>query len=514
MLDLDKICAVVAAPDANSMLRQVRLALKQTRTVELRLDWLVDDLEIKRFLEKLARLQLSGLAKLIATCRRRQAGGRYRGTVARQLVHLGEAIRAGCAWYDLEVETTRECPPELVDVLLGEGRRIASAHFFDRMPKDLARVGAELLRGCPAAIKIAAQCDSLADSLKLLHFARKRRNIVAMPMGEVALAARLLAIRNGSSVFAYAPVENATAPGQISLEETKDVYRTEGLDAKTRVYGVIGDPIAHSLSPQMHNAGFAARSVHAVYLPFLVRELKDFLDAIEDFGIKGFSVTLPHKERILRYLDSCDPLAKKIGAVNTVAVRANGKLHGLNTDYVGVLRALEKRIPLRGSRVLILGAGGAARAVAFALVQAGGSIGIWARRHRQAKALATAAGGETIERSQLKREFFDAIVNTTPVGMHPLTWQSPLEARELNCRLVFDAIYRPQVTKLLQLAARRGIETVSGVEMFVAQGTAQWEIWTGQRAPETVMREAVLRSLSTDRPANSCTRSPKARSHR
>jgi len=184
--------------------------------------------------------------------------------------------------------------------------------------------------------------------------------------------------------------------------------------------------------------------------------------------------------------------------VNTVSVRANGKLFGYNTDYVGVLRALERRMPLRGSRVLILGAGGVARAVVFALSRAGASVGICARRPARAAALARAAGAETVMRKQLGSEFFDAIVNATPVGMCPEMGRSPLEASELNCRLVFDTIYRPRVTKLMQLAARRGIETVSGVEMFLAQGIAQWELWTGERAPEKAMRAAVLAALGSE----------------
>jgi shikimate dehydrogenase len=184
--------------------------------------------------------------------------------------------------------------------------------------------------------------------------------------------------------------------------------------------------------------------------------------------------------------------------VNTVVVRGGGKLYGYNTDYVGVLRALERRIPLRGSRALIFGAGGAARAVAFALAESGASVCVCARRAQAAKALARAVGGEVVERPRLRGEFFDAIVNATPVGMHPSTNRSPLAARELNCRLVFDLIYRPRVTTLMQLAALRGIETVSGVEMFVAQGTAQWEIWTGVRAPVEAMRRAVLRALTRE----------------
>ena len=500
MLGPDKVCAVVAAPDANSMLVQLGQALRLGRTVELRLDWLSNDAEIDRFLRRLEARRLvraSAGPTLIATCRRREAGGRYPGTIAKQLVHLADAIRAGCAWYDLEVETARQCPAELIEVLLGEGRQLRSAHFFERMPRNLAHVAGELRRGRPDAIKIAAQCNSLEESRKLLDFARRQRDTVVIPMGDVALPARILALRARDS-FAYAPVENATAPGQVSLADMKDIYRAGRLGPRTSVYGVIGNPVGHSLSPAMQNAGFAARRMNAVYLPFLVRNLRDFLDSIDPLGIRGFSVTLPHKEKIVRHLDGCDLLAERIGAVNTAVVRPGGKLYGYNTDYVGVLQALEKRIPLRGSRVLIVGAGGAARAVAFALVQAGGVVCVTARRPARAKALARAAGGEAIPRNRLHGEFFDAIVNATPVGMYPAIGAAPLEAHELNCRLVFDTIYRPRATKLLQLAAKRGIETVSGVEMFVAQGSAQWEIWTGERAPVEAMQCAVVRTLAAD----------------
>ncbi|MGA8768147.1 MAG: shikimate dehydrogenase [Candidatus Acidiferrales bacterium] len=495
MLGRDKLCAVVAAPDARSMRRQLVRALRETSTVELRLDWLSSDAEITHFLGQLAPIRPK--ATVIATCRRNEAGGRYRGSIAKQLVHLAEAIRAGCIWYDLEIETVRQCPPELVDVLLGDGRQLTSAHFFRGMPANLSRVALELRRHRPDAVKIAAQCDSLADSRKLLDFAQKQRNVVAVPMGDVALPARFLALRE-KRAFAYAPVENATAPGQITLEEMKHIYRADEFDGRTRVYGVIGNPIGHSLSPAMQNAGFAARRMNAVYLPFLVRDLKDFLDSVGPLGIRGFSVTLPHKERIIGRLDGCDPLAARIGAVNTVVVREGGKLYGYNTDYVGVLRSLERRMPLRGSRVLIVGAGGAARAVAFALAQAGAAVCVSARRHERAKSLARAVGGEAIARARVRREFFDAIVNATPVGMHPQVGRSPLEANELNCRLVFDTIYRPRLTRLLQLAVRRGIETVSGIEMFVAQGTAQWEIWTGERAPVAAMRRAVVQALTRE----------------
>ena len=484
------------------MWSQLDRALAATKTIELRLDWLEKDGEIERFLARLAaKARRSGVRArrptLVATCRRLEAGGRYRGTIAKQLIHLGEALRAGCEWYDLEIESASRCPVELLDVLLGEGRQICSAHFFQRAPKNLKRVVASLSSVKPDAIKIAAQCESLWEARRVMAIARGRRNTIAVPMGDVALPMRVLRLRDGGA-FVYAPVENATAPGQVTLGDMVNLYRADRITRRTGVYGVIGNPIGHSLSPQLQNAGFQARRIDAVYLPFLVRDLKDFCNSISELRIRGFSVTLPHKEAILRHLDDCDELAASIGAVNTVSVRANGKLFAYNTDYVGVLRALERRMPLRGSRVLIFGAGGVARAVAFALSRAGASVGICSRRPARGVALARAAGGEAIARKHLRTEFFDAIVNATPVGMYPAVGRSPLEARELNCRLVFDTIYRPRMTKLMQLAARRGIETVSGVEMFVAQGTAQWEIWTGQRAPEKAMRTAVVGALEQE----------------
>ena len=183
--------------------------------------------------------------------------------------------------------------------------------------------------------------------------------------------------------------------------------------------------------------------------------------------------------------------------MNTVVVRRDGSLHGGNTDYVGVLRVLQRKLTLKGSRVLIYGAGGSARAAAFALVHAGGQVSICARRESAAKSLARAAGAEAISRGSLRSQKFDVVLNATPIGMYPKHGASPLEARELNCRVVMDLVYRPQRTELLRMAERKGIATVSGAEMFLAQGFAQWEIWLGIRAPEAVMRKAVLRALQT-----------------
>jgi 3-dehydroquinate dehydratase/shikimate dehydrogenase len=477
------------------MAEQVRCALKETKTVELRLDWLRSDAERSRFLNWL-KTNTPKKATFLATCRRREGRGKLAGDVERELYWLMQAREAGCQWCDLEVETVRKLPDESVREYPVPPRVLLSVHDFKRTPV-LPRSVSPPAHGGADAVKIAAKANTIADSVRLLKLARRSKNFVAVPMGEAGLPARVLALREGSAL-AYAPVAEATAPGQVSLEEIIHLYRAHALNRRTRVYGVIGDPVGHSLSPLLHNTGFVARHVDAVYLPFLVRQLGDFLAAVPEFGVRSFSVTLPHKQTILKHLKECEPLAAEIGAVNTVMVRSDDSLYGCNTDYVGVLRVLEKKLRIKGSRALIFGAGGSARAAAFALKRAGAVVAICARREIAAKELARAVGGEVVPRRALRTEYFDVILNATPLGMHPRDRTSPLAPGELHCRIVMDLIYRPQRTQLLKIAAKKGIATVSGVEMFLAQGMAQWEIWTGRRAPEAAMRRAVLGVLRAE----------------
>ena len=517
----DRICAVVAAPTAREAQRQFRLAVNSPRTagtIELRLDYLRTPGERSALLRWLARRRRQPV--LIATCRTRRAGGRFSGSLDAELQILARAVAAGCRWCDVEIESAEKLGPGALRKALAPARLLISAHDFRGLPPGLAHLVRRLERRGAGAVKVAGTCRTLREVRRLLSLAHGRRDLVAIPMGDTGDAARILALREGSAL-AYAATARAIAPGQLSLDAMRRVYRlggsphgklggsphgrlsrrfgasASGPTRHTRVYGVIGDPIAHSLSPLMHNAAFAARSLDAVYLPFRVRDLRDFIQAVRDFGISGFSVTLPHKQRILEYLDGCDSLAAEIGAVNTVQVRGGNRLYGYNTDYTGVLHAIERRVPLAAGRVLLLGAGGSARAVAFALAKAGAAVVIWARRQGRARALARAVGGQAIARAALRREKFDAIVNCTPVGMYP-GGGSPLDAAELNARVVMDLIYRPRQTELLERAARRGIAVISGVEMFLAQGAAQWEIWTGRPAPQSVMRSAVLAALAAE----------------
>jgi 3-dehydroquinate dehydratase / shikimate dehydrogenase len=489
------ICGVVAASTAKEMSAAISVALRETSTVELRLDWLSTDNERSKLLAWLKTYRIAN-ATFLATCRRKGAGGLFSGDIQAQLYWLIQAREAGCHWCDIEIETLRELPNKSARGYAVPSRIMLSIHDFKGTP-DIGRSFRMPPRGEVDTIKIAALSRTIADSVRLLKWAQGSKDCIAVPMGEVGLPARILALKHGSALE-YAPVGAATAPGQVSLHDLKHLYRAHKLNRSSRVFGVIGDPIGHSLSPLLHNSAFAAKKMNAVYLPFLVHNLSDFLKAIPDFGIRGFSVTIPHKQKILKHLKHCDDLAADIGAVNTVVVRSDGSLAGSNTDYVGVLRSLEKKLHLAKSRVLIFGAGGSARAAAFALARSGASVAICARRETQARELAKTIGGEVVPRLALRSESFDAILNTTPVGMHPYSDISPLTADELNCRIVMDLIYRPERTQLLQIASKQCIVTINGVEMFLAQGIAQWELWTKQRAPEAIMRRAVVKALRSE----------------
>src|SRR5260370_14358665 len=405
---LRRICAVVAASSDREMSKMVRSALKQTRTVELRLDWLRSDAERAQFLGWLGRSQPRN-ATFLATCRRREGGGKFAGGVDRQLYWLIQAREAGCQWCDPEVESLRKLPGQSVREYPVPPRVLLSIHDFERTP-DLPRSRTPPAGGGVDAIKIASEARSIHDSVRLLRLARNSSNYGAVPMGEPGLPARILALRQGGAL-AYAPVAAATALGQVSLDDMIHLYRAHALPRRTRVYGVIGEPVGHSLSPLLHNTGFVARHVDAVYLPFLVHDLRDFLAAVPEFGVRGFSVTHPHKQGILKYLKECDPLAAEIGAVNTVVVRRNGSLFGSNTDYLGVLRALENRLRIKGSRVLILGAGGAARAAAFALMRSGAAVASCARPDKARRELAPAFGGQVIPRAAFCPQAFAPILS-------------------------------------------------------------------------------------------------------
>jgi 3-dehydroquinate dehydratase/shikimate dehydrogenase len=287
-----------------------------------------------------------------------------------------------------------------------------------------------------------------------------------------------------------------------------ETYRIDQVDAATKVYGVAGNPIKSSLSPIMMNTAFRRETVNAVYLALQATKVSDLLKLVQEIPIQGLSVTMPHKQEIMQYLEKTDPLSAKIGACNTVLRAQDGKLYGFNTDVAGIIGPLEKRMPLRGTKVLVLGAGGAARAAVFGLRDKGAEVFILNRTAETAQKLARQSGSKSIKKDALAKTSFDVVVNATPIGMAGQKGAQMLEAKDLaNTRLVFDLVYNPLETPLIRLARQQGIGFITGVEMFVQQGARQFEIWTGKPAPEEEMLRVVIHSLRQQAEAAAVTES-------
>ena len=333
----------------------------------------------------------------------------------------------------------------------------------------------------------------------MMHFlerAHDMANLIGICMGEQGLVSRVLGIRSGSVfTFASAAEGEETGSGQIAARTLLETYRIGQIDAATKVYGVCGNPIKHSLSPIMMNTAFRRETVNGIYLALQTTRLSDLLKLVREVPLHGLSVTMPLKQEVMKHLENTDPVSAEIGSCNTIVRSQDGKLYGFNTDEGGIVRPLERRLALKGAKVLALGAGGAARAAVFGLSRRGAEVVVLNRTPQTAQKLAREAKAKTIRRDQVAKSSFDVIVNATPVGMHGVKPQHILEPKEINARLVFDLVYNPVDTPLIRMAREKGIHVVTGIEMFVQQGARQFEIWTGKPAPEDEMLRVVVHAL-------------------
>jgi len=486
----------VTGSDANEMADKAELLVRDNSFLEFRLDYLAKPglalPRVKRFIES-----HSGTV-VIATCRRVASGGKFRGSIASQLDILGKAAAAGCQLVDVELQTASKCKPEQLQKLRTRAALILSFHDF-RATKKLDETLEKMLAYTADFYKIVSTATTLADNVTMIKFLARegdRHSLVGMCMGEQGIISRVLGVRAGSVfTFASAIAGEETAPGQVTAQELRNVYRIERVDVATRVYGVVGDPVAHSLSPAIMNAAFRRENVNAVYLALHAKTLKDLLTCVREIPIHGISVTMPYKEAILPHLDNTDAHTTKIGACNTVVRAQDGNLYGFNTDASGIVRPLERRLnTLEGARILVIGAGGAARAAVFGLKERGSEVYILNRTAAPAKKLAHQAHARVIKRVDLKKLAFDVIINATPIGMGN-TRETPLQDKEINARYVFDMIYDPPETRFLKLAKERGAQIIPGIEMFAHQAARQFEIWTGKPAPWDEMIRVVLLAL-------------------
>jgi 3-dehydroquinate dehydratase/shikimate dehydrogenase len=495
---MGKVCVAIIGSTAGEMVDRATEAMRDSPFLEFRLDYLEKPLlalpKLKEFLSE------NTVVTAIATCRRAPNGGKFKGAIAAELEVLQKASASGFHLMDLELETAEAIKaPELEKLRTRGGAALMISYHDFQSTKDLDGIFERIRPYEPEFVKIVSTAKSLADNVVMMHFLERTgdmANMVGLCMGDQGIISRVLAIRAGSVfTFASASQGEETAPGQIAARTLTDTYRIAQIDAATRVYGVAGNPIKHSLSPLMMNTAFHRETVNAVYLALQTSKLNDLLTLVRELPLSGLSVTMPLKQEVLKHLENMDPISAQIGACNTIVRAHDGKLYGFNTDVGGILRPLEKRISLAGAKILVLGAGGAARAAVFGLANKGAEVLILNRTPQTAQKLAREAKAKTIRRELVAKTSFDVIVNATAVGMHGVKPQHILEAKEINARLVFDLVYNPVDTPFLRMARQKGIPAITGVEMFVQQGARQFEIWTGKRAPEEEMLRVVVHAL-------------------
>ncbi len=492
---LPKICVALGFPDTEKLLEHARTEVEAgERFLEFRLDYLPhpeDGVQaIRDFVAEHPE------CAILATCRRHQNEGKFNGSIEEQIRILDAAVDAGARAVDIEIESA-ETSESRLEVLRGRTYLLISYHNFTGTPPMEAVL--RRMSKIPAdGYKIVTTARKPSDNLRVLGLAKShlRTPMVLLAMGEIGFPTRVLCTPFGG-IYTYAAPTTAegTASGQICSRKLRNLYRIEKLTKAAKIYGVIADPVRHSISPAVHNRAFQARRLDSVYLPFLVHpgQLKDFLMLADKLPIAGFSVTIPHKQKILRYLDIVDPLARRIGAVNTVWKKA-GKWRGTNTDAEGVRVPLAKHLRIAKSSVLIVGNGGAARGAAFTLADAGAQVSIVGRNPDRVRALAKSCGGEALLLEQAEARHFDALVHATPIGMFPNGNDCYFKGK-LPADLIFDMVYNPLETVLIKRAQEEGKQVVSGLSMFIEQAVHQFEIWTGESAPRSVMEKAALEAL-------------------
>ncbi len=497
---MSKLCVSITEPDAAAVISAMKSLPPQVDIAEIRLDSMAGDYpRIKRELEIICR---NRDRPVIVTKRPLEKCGHAAARDdQKRLMLLKDAADMGAEYVDIELESLPQL--SLADL---SARTIVSYHNFEETPEDLELIYRQCHYSGADVIKIATMATDISDSSRMLGLMQKHSGastpLTALCMGEEGLPTRVLAPKfRGYLSFASMTPEKNSAPGQIPWRDMLDLYRFKQIDKNTCIYGVAANPVAHSMSPAIHNRAFAHSNVNATYLPMKVKDPITFLDAFQRLGLKGLSVTIPHKEAMIPLMDEIDDIVERVGALNTVNI-TDGRRFGYNTDVAAALGALRSALEaknaaeLKDCRVLLLGAGGAGRALAFGLADSVKELIIANRTISRAQKLASEAGAKACGLSEMEACRPDIIINTTSVGMHPDTERSPAPKKMLSRRpLVFDAVYNPIQTRLLRDAREAGCVTASGFDWFVAQAAEQFRIWTGKQPPREIMADVVREKL-------------------
>jgi 3-dehydroquinate dehydratase/shikimate dehydrogenase len=498
------IAVPIAAGSVEEMVRRVPEAESVADLIEFRLDYL-EDFTPDKAVATVTDLLRCTTCPVILTCRPRKEGSEQDWISFEDRVRLWRQLfsvkHRNDLYFDLELDVVQWFEREAN--LVPWPQVIASYHNFNEMPSNLVEVYETLARTPAGILKIAVQADNLDECLRIFNLLDRARpaqwKFIAIGMGSAGVITRILGPLYGSFLTFGALADNErTAPGQILASELKEVYRLHDLGPRPGIMGVIGNPVAHSLSPLIHNTAFKHLGLDAVYLPMPVTDLAAFVrDFVHprtrqlDWDLRGLSVTIPHKVAVKQFLKEIDPTAEAVGAVNTIVVEGE-KLLGYNTDVEGVLRPLNERIELRGVRAMIVGAGGAARAACYGLNREGARVTVLARDLAKAQLLAEEFGCDARPLSELAILDWDVLIQATPVGMSGHSDESLIPSSVLTQgRIVFDMVYTPAETRLIKDAQAAGCQTIWGGQMLVHQAARQFELWTGQAAPVGAMMTAL-----------------------
>lgn len=496
----DRVLVVIGRTRHKMVVAELPEAVKRgAKFIELRLDFLAKAIDFKR-------LAPYKQCPWVATLRRTSDGGRYGGTEPERQVVLRQAIVSGAfEWVDLETDIAASIPR------FGPVKRIVSYHNLNETPANLDEIYARMLKQDADAYKIAVMAQTPADVIRVLKLQQAApKPTVAFCMGDIGQCSRFLALKYGAPwIYAAFNKERGIAPGLPSFDEFRTTYPVGSINASTQVFGVVGDPVGHSLSPLVHNHMYKRLGANALYLPFRVPRgmLAEAIEQYNHIPVSGYSVTVPHKEEAAALAREKEPNVDITGAANTLVRLPDGKFSAANTDYAAAVDTLKEHLQERAEdgppvqlsqlSVLILGAGGAARAVAFGLHREGAQLTITGRTYERAQKLAEEVKCKAVDWHARHSVGFDVLVNCTPVGMHPNVDESPVHFSTLKPGVsVFDTIYNPETTLLIREARNRGCHTITGVDMFVRQAARQIELFIGMTPDTAVMRDLTRRALS------------------
>ena len=487
------ICIPITARSAEDTVSEMLLASKYADIVELRIDYIP---ELKNAEACIAESLKCKTKPVIITNRPEREGGKFNGSEQDRLHLLQKAIDLGADYVDVEYDSIKQITRR------NSSKIIISHHNFKETPHNLSKIYDDICQQKPDIVKIVTYANDIIDNIRIFELLKSAQiPTISFCMGESGYISRILTKKVGGFLtFASLEKGKESAPGQLTVDELSKIYHFKEINEETKLYGIIGNPVSHSMSPAIHNAAFIEKELNNIYVPLKITDIDTFMRECRKIDFQGFSVTIPHKESVLPLLDDLDPNARRIGAINTI-VNQNGKLTGYNTDCMAAVMGLEYSMKeanetLNNKKVSIIGAGGAARAIAFGLKEKGCDITIFNRTIERAEKLSHDVKCKFESFEEIHQIDSDILINTTSIGMFPNVDQTPVPKNILNeGMIVFDAVYNPIETRLLRDAKEQGCHTVNGLSMFINQAAEQFRLWTDIDAPIELMTKVVKEML-------------------